>query len=398
MLIDTRNVLDIEVYSMYPVILVLGENSLFNNYIVDRIKDFCKPSKTEYNISMFEEFGIKLDESLGNNSNVVDFDTFMEVSGTQCMNGTWFCKTELSLLTKKQFERFENYCKKGSQAGRLVIESNDFSDYIKLLKSTKYRNSTRVGMFSTKYIPRKALIDMVRAKFSEKGVTLDNDGCEVFVSRLSVAYDEYEDNINRIAELYSGKYISASEMVTAMKGIENFAISDFIGMVLKPMKDDTVRRLKVYRTAEYLIEEYGANRLRRQLIKQVKEFMRFRVLINNGIIPYGIKYSMKDVEKTLGQDDPLMKYNEYRFKRNADTAASTSIKDWTCMLMILESADKRRDVTSEYAIYKLINRSVLSESRIKNTMGMSNIIDRQIEQLDNMKFGGNSDDCKYLVK
>ena len=53
----------------------------------------------------------------------------------------------------------------------------------------------------------------------------------------------------------------------------------------------------------------------------------YRTMINKGYITINIRYIFSDVVKLLGKDNKYAKVNEWVFRRKADLASLTSLRD-----------------------------------------------------------------------
>ena len=217
--------------------------------------------------------------------------------------------------------------------------------------------------------------------------------------RMSNSYDEYEETIDKIIVAsvpkdYSDqvakdwKYtITYDDALNAMKGIENFVLDDFIERLLIPMKSDkTNGKNKIYRMLAALEEEFGAQGLVNKLRYKIDDYIEFRVAINSGKIPIKVRFSVDSAKKALGDDSKIVKYSDYTFRRMANIASQTSLRDWTYMRLILNNTSTWDKSSYERVLYSLINRSVLTESRLNNDIGIDNIMRITIKDLDTVRF------------
>ena len=136
-----------------------------------------------------------------------------------------------------------------------------------------------------------------------------------------------------------------------------------------------------------LMEEFGAEQLVQKLRRKIDDYIEFRLAINSGIIPVKVRFSIPEAKGRLPENHPLQRFSDYTFRKMAITASKTSLKDWFCMKMILTNIQYKYDVVSyERALYSLVNRSVLSESRLSNDIGMSNILNEFELRLNNVVY------------
>ena len=70
----------------------------------------------------------------------------------------------------------------------------------------------------------------------------------------------------------------------------------------------------------------------------------------------------------------------------ANIASQTSLRDWTYMRLILNNTSTWDKSSYERVLYSLINRSVLTESRLNNDIGIDNIMRVTIKDLDTVRF------------
>lgn len=236
---------------------------------------------------------------------------------------------------------------------------------------------------------RNVLKDMVKQLFQDRGIKIDSDAADFFILRMNKSYDEYEIIIDEIRNQHTEADLSLKDIKVYMKGIERFDIDDFIREIVKPLPNSKADGKKVLKIMVALEDELGAKNLVYQLIKKVDEMIEYRLLINKGIIPIGIKYFFGDVIKQLGgEQGKYGKVNEYTFRKKADLASQTSLRDWEYIKLILTKAiednkisDSEMELKCQRALYEMCNRSILSASRINNILGIENILNNDIEAL-----------------
>lgn len=392
-----KEILNAEIYESARVMIVVGRYVWFNNMVCDTLKYICMGDEEEVNdtIGIAEEFGVEAIDSNEGGVNSVDFATFMDVIGVASINGKWFCRTEYSMLTKKQKEQLLKYIKEPSDNGVLVIVSNDWLQYKDLLKNRTLAIS-KVSHLMQLGFPNKAVLkSIVTQSFAEKGIEIESSACDFFIMRMSSAYDSYDEEINNICGMHKEPVLTSKDLKVYMKGIENFVLDDFINELVKPMVSDKTNSKKVLKIMMALEDELTANGLIRQLLKKIDEYLELRILINKGYIPIGINYFFKDVIDSL-PDEAKKKYeksNEWMFRKKAYIASQTSLKDWEYMKIILSKAienykisDAEMDEKCQKALYELATRSVITPSRLNNVIGISNILDKQIDDLDRIVF------------
>ena len=378
-----------EIYDSASVMFVTGQYNIFNNIVIDEIRDRCIAKEIPVlDTSLLDEFGIDISEMSGVKvSNSVDFDTFINSVASPSLTGKWFCNTDYSFLSKKQREKLMNYLKSPFSTGKLVVGCSDYRDYKVLLRHKIIINSPSVHLIQLNYPYRDILTLVVKSLFENRRVNIEPRAVELFIMRMSNSYDDYEEVIDKIVSesvpqdtpgqdpnwVYT---ITYDDTLSAMKGIENFVLDDFIDRILIPLNSDkTNGKNKVYRMLSSLMEEFGAEQLVQKLRRKIDDYIEFRLAINSGIIPVKVRFSIPEAKGRLPENHPLQRFSDYTFRKMAITASKTSLKDWFCMKMILTNIQYKYDVVSyERALYSLVNRSVLSESRLSNDIGMSNIL------------------------
>lgn len=392
-----NDILNADIYENTKVMFVLGKHVWFNNMVCDTLRAVCTETDTGFNsisidTSLDEEFEVE-DNQNDSKSNSVSFDTFMDVLGVSSINGKWFCMADYSILTSKQKQKLMTYIKDPSDNGVLVITSTDWMQYKDILKNralvvSKYSHIMQLSF------PRKAILkNIVTQCFNEKGFDIEPSAVDFFLMRMSSAYDDYEEQIEVICEIHKGEKITLKDIKEYMKGVENFIIDDFINELVKPMSSDKTNSKKVLKIMVALEDEYTSKSLVYQLLKRIDEYIDYRILINQGYIPVGIKYFFDDTINSLPNKDKYEKVNEWVFRKKAYTASLTSLRDWQYMKMILQRAidnvrlsEDEMDKKCQKALYELATRSVMNPDRLNNVIGISNILNKQLEKIDSIVF------------
>lgn len=400
-----KDILDKEVYESTKVMLIIGKYTIFNNMVTDTLKDMCVVhDRQSADLGLLEEFGFKKevsDDDLDNAVlNSVDFNTFMDVINIPNINGKWFCKESLSILTKKQKETFKNYIQKPSDNGILIVESSEWKDYREFLSNKSLLYSNSCHLMQLNYPNKPVLKSIVEQLFRSKGLAIDPAAIDFFVLRMNEAYDDYEKIIDTILLQNKNENINKityKEIKEYMKGIENFDIGGFMSEITKPLSSDKTNNKKVLRMMIALEEKYTPKLLVYRLINEINIMIDFRILINKGFIPIGINYFFKDVIKDinnyLGEKNKYSNMNEWLFRKKVEIASQTSLRDWEYMKLILEKSienirvnDEVLEKKCERALYDMVTRSVISESRVNNILGIENILDNPINKLNKIKY------------
>ena len=387
-----------DIYLRSRVFIAVGKYSIFNNMAVDTLKGFLHGSSAVNSdaVALVDDFGIEEDSTSGNGINSVTLEQFLELVYTPSVIGKWYCQIDWGYLSKKNKERVLKYFKDPNENGVLVITSTDWKVYRELLNNKVIRQSMKTNLLQLSFPDRKTLKAVVKQLFESKNIMLDNGALELFINRMSSAYDKYEETIEKIAEGFGDKHsdvaVKASDMKVYMKGIENFVLDDFIRALTKPLNSAKSNKKKVLSIMVMLEEEMGAYELVRQTLIRVNELIDYRLLINKGCIPIGLKFFFKEVVNNLPDPEKYQKVNEYTFRRKASLASETSLQDWVYMRMILLGAIENRRVSDEVlefrckkALYSLCNRTILTENRINNDIKISNILEQELYRLDACK-------------
>ncbi len=386
-----KEMLNAEIYESTRVMFVLGKYVWFNNMVCDTLKYMCIDQENQFNaaIGVGDEFGIEEDNLGDTLSNSIDFSTFMEVVGVPSINGKWYCRTEYSTLTKKQKDQLFKYIKEPSDNGILVITSDDWMQYKDILKN-RLLSFSKVSHIMQLGFPNKQILKgIVAQSFSEKGIEIESAAVDFFIMRMSSAYDKYEEQIDNIIDIHKEPILTVKDLKVYMKGIENFIVDDFINELVKPMVSDKTNSKKVLKIMIALEDEFGAKNLVYQLLKKIDEYIEYRLLINTGYIPIGINYFYNDVIKKLPDKKKYEKINEWVFRKRAETASLTSLRDWEYMKLILSKAvenvkiaDDVLDIKCQRALYELSTRSVMTPDRLNNVIGIDNILRKKVQELD----------------
>lgn len=382
-----KDIMDPSVYADCAVMVVTGPYNIFNNLVIDELRERCKGNTSiKMDSGLLEEFGIETNEEI-QVSNSVDFETFRNVINMPSINGKWFSNTDILLLTKKQRDWLNNYIVNPSLNGVLTIFANEYKDYKKILTNKTILNSKYVHVIQMSFPTRDSLKYLTRKLFAQRNAKIEEGALDLFITRMSNSYDKYEEIIDRIClatfpegylqmnpdELPAITYQQAFE---CMKGIENFVIEDFLDRLTMPLNSDKLSgRGLIYKMLGYLIEEYGPKDLVKRLLNKIDTLIQFRLAINEGYIPILVNFNVEEAKTLLGEESSIAKLSDYQFRKNAQLASKTSLRDWVYMKMILSNIRYIYSKESyEKALYSLVVRSTLNESRINNDIGIENIL------------------------
>lgn len=394
-----KEIMNGEIYESTRVMFVLGKYSWFNNMVCDTLK-YMSISDNEVNtneiVDIASEFGMSTGVTEDDRvSNSVDFSTFMDVIGVANISGKWFCRTELSVLTKKQRDALMKYIKEPSENGILVIVSENWKDYRDILKSKILSFSKVSHIMQLSFPSRNIVKNLVSQSFSDKGITIDSAALDLFIMKMSSEYNKYEEQIENIAEIHKQPQLTAKDLKVYMKGIENFVVDDFVEELLKPMVSDKTNSKKVLKMMVMLQEELEPKNLVYQVLNKVEEYIEFRILINNGYIPVGINFFFNDIIKGLPEKEKekYEKMNEWMFRKKVDIASRTSLKDWEYIKIFLYKAIENNKLPDEVinmkcqkALYEISTRSVITPDRVNNIIGVDNVLNKDRYSIDKIVF------------
>ncbi len=419
-----------DMYRNTRVLFIFGKHNFFNEIVSDTFKykntmqndtalihtgstitdEFDFTDKSEENTDEFSDDNTQ--QSVGNS---IDFKTFLSVVNVPNLYGKWVCIETLAGMQKKDKDALMKYIKDPNENGIVIIIGNEWKEYKDLLRNKIINMSKYVSSIQLSFPRGDVLAKIVKQLFEEKGIKIDNAAIDLFLTKMSNDYDNYPNVVADVCEMHHSEHLTAKELKTYMKGIENYVLDDFIGELVKPLANDSTRSKKVLRMMVTLMDSMGAESLARQVQRSIEECIDFRIMINSGVIPMGIRYfysdTIEDIKNTFGevvkitqrdkqtkeivvteQKNKYISMNEFVFRRKAELASRTSLRDWEYMSIILSkalntpfTAGADRDFIIKKALYEICTRSVASESRILNDIGFENILGKDLEWLDSIK-------------
>lgn len=384
------------IYDTAKVLFILGSHNIFNNIAIDTLRSLSKPKEVmSMNTDLLSDFSDGFDSTEVEISNSVNFETFTKVNSIPCATGKWFCSVDYGFLSKKSRDWIKVYIKEPSDYGLLAVYSQDWRDYKELLNNRSIIDNTSVHALQLSFPNRSTLEKVVKELFIQRGLGIEQRAIELFIMRMSNSYDDYEEVIDKIAISIghkSGYTVTYADTISAMKGIENFVLDDFFEKLLVPLKTDKqTGRNKIYKMLWSLMEEFSPIELVRKIRYKVDDYIAFRLAINAGDIPILVKFSVPEAKKKilnrLGEENRLCKFSDYTFRKMANIASMTSIKDWVYIKMMLDSVRYKYDSTSyERVLYSIVNRSVLNEFRLNNDIGIESVTDLEIKGLSGIAY------------
>ena len=223
---------------------------------------------------------------------------------------------------------------------------------------------------------------------------------------MSSAYDDYNMVIDKICnENIPQEYFEAIKsadkddfekieitkdmIISSMHGIENYVFDDLIYALVKNQNTDKIKKgIQVYRIIHILAEEFGYRVLVNKLKAKIDIMIKFRIAIDDGIIPILVNYYVDEAKQRLGKDNKLSEMSDYAFKRYANLASRTSLRDWMYMKLILLNVKGYSEEQYETALYSLASRRSLSELRINNDIGIENSLNADLRYIDSIQYVG----------
>ncbi len=400
---------DERVYATGRVVIICGNHQVFNNVMIDRLRDIAagetfkleQSENSEVDLEQYnkqlklkqeieEEFGFSDsgNKRSGYGTSSLDLDRFFEVCSVPPVSGKWYCFVDYDYMSKKNKERFERYLKKPSQYGILVVLVTDFRDKRKFRTMQAIKSNPNSHLVDLDY-PRKSMLEsLVMKEFSNYNKRVAEAGVSLFVMKMGNAYDSYSEAIEKIVNQNSDADVINLEMVKeGLKGYDVVSLDDFIFSLCRPMNSKkVVKKRHVYKEAKSLLRDYTAREIITKLKYKVNDMILYRIHINNGNIPILGRYSAQKVKERLPENCTLKKKPDIVFKREAYMASRTSLGDWYYMKLIIETPKGWADMTYLRALYNLMNRQTLSNDRLMNVIGVKDTLGEGLVSLNRILF------------
>jgi len=382
-----NDIYDKMMYETGNVIFVTGQYPIFNNIVIDRVRENCKGDIEDFDESTIDAFvgEFAASQHEDNSSNSLSFDEFISVVKVPPVTGRWFCHVDYSFLTKKQRDILSRYYRKPSDNGVLVISIAEWRDYRQFLNNRAITQNRNTHIIQLSFPNRAMLKELVTMFFKERGVKVAEQAVELFIMRMSNAYEDYQDTIDNICNLMGNKgEIGYSDMVEKLRGIENYVIDDFIAELMNPMKSKKiVKRRRIYKMLNALISDMGAKAIVSKIKYKLDDLIEMRIQINNGNIPVMVRYNVEKIKGRLDEENRLNKLSDYAFKRYAYLASQTSLRDWYYMKLILSNVKNSwSEEQNQKALLALVHRYVLSTDRLMNDIGVKNTLEEGLVALN----------------
>lgn len=359
------------------VLYVCGSYSLFNNQAIDRMKkhieQLCREKLKNVMLESENDLDIKEFDIL------LDFDEFMRNIKVRAFVGKWVCIVDYKMLTTKQKNQLKEYIKKPSENGLMVIESNDYVDYKDILKDRVIKQSSEVHALKLSYPSKTIVSRMVREELKDKHIS--EKAMQLFILRMGTNYDEFESMIHRVKDS-EDKVIDLDLMKSLLAGVENYAVDDFLLALLKPPRGRRTSRKPLFTMMGSLIEDLGAVKLLRYLIRSIDNLIMFRVLINDGYVPGDLTYSLVEFKEQLDKDSPILRMSDFAIRKHIKIALRTSLRDLFYMKLLLKSCRGYSDEQVERVLISTIHRALLSVDNLCIDIGIRDVIEENLYKLN----------------
>lgn len=386
-----------EFYSNSRVVIIAGQYPIFNDLVVDKFKELYKSEVENAGSEMLEEFG--LDTENTEQLNRVDFEDFFKVLNTPPLQGKWFCYVQYSELNKKQREKLDSYCLKPSDNGVLLVSIAEFKDFSKYLRNRALKSLKESNLIKLSFPDRSTLHRIINDMLT--GVaTVEYKAVALFIMRLGNDYNEYSSLLERIRLKYQYSVLTYKDMLYELKGIENYAIDDFIVRLAQPLETDKIsKRKKIYTIQKALVNDVGYRGLVSKLRYKIKDILEMRILINNGEVPLGVRYNVKKIQNKLPEKHSLRSLSEYSFKKTSAMAEKFCLRDLVLIMLLLNTVDNSSsDYDYARVITNIVNRTALTKDRLLNDIRISDNLKDEIVLLSSMQYKENTDrEAKRII-
>lgn len=383
MIYNCSDINNSEMYNKSRVMFVTGQYAVFNSFVVDKFKEYYRTTVSNTDSTIIPDFGyeeINTTETL----NSIDFDDFLSVVNTRSLNGKWFCNVQFSTLSKKQIGLLEDYYKKPSDNGVLIVNFTEFKEFMKYLRDKTLKSSESSNLIKLSFPNVKVLNYVIKSLLGD--TTIEPKAIKLFIMRLGKNYNEYSSLLGKMKINYVN--ITYKDMLYELKGIENYTIDDFIIKLSTPLKTDKLsKRKKIYAIERALINDIGYKSLLYKVKDKINDLIEMRVLINNGHIPIGIKYNISKVQKILPEKHTLKKVSEYNFRFLNEVALKYSLRDLIIIKCILNTIviSKASNFECAKVLHSIINRTSFEKERILNDINISNNIQECLTDINRTK-------------
>lgn len=382
-------------YESSSVLFITGSHNIFNNYCVDRLKKInVSDEEVPTSNDLLDDFGLS-DTTEGGSSGSstnISFEEFKRLVPIPNINGKWFCNVSYDGLSDKLKKDVLAYANNPSPNGVLAVIVTDWRNIRQLLKIPKVQKSKDVNLVKLNYPSPFTLRDIIKGEFAKRSIEITGEAAELFQKRMSCQYDKYTDIINQITVGMEGQTLNFDDMFQLMKGIEFFDLGDFVEALLYPLQGEGIStKRKIYKILKSLLDDLPASEITQRLLREIKKYLVFRIAINTGRIPAKVRFSVKEMQERLKDAGPEFKMSDMQFRRTAEIAQMTTLRDWLYMYLMLSKLSTRGkpdevELRHTKALYSLIHRQILPDTRLDNDIRISNILEEQQTILNNIKY------------
>ena len=378
---------DIDSEDVYnsDVVIIAGKHTIFNNIVLDRLRDKSKGDYSEefeaVSEDMLSEFTVGTAVSKS-----VSLAEFMGLKNQTPLVGKWFCHIIYDSATAKEKDTIKEYLKKPTDNGILVVTAMEYTNIVELRRLGAVKGSKVVAMIELSFPNTAKLQQIVTKMFADKGYKVSEDAVKLFIMRLSDEYDTYSEVIESIVNKAVDNVISYGDMKEYTKDYQSYMMDDFINQLLVPQKGIKVyKKRKIYKMLESVADD-GYWAVVRNMRYRIDDLIEMRLQINNEIVPTKVRYSITEVKESLGKDNRLYKLNKFKFRKLANVASQTSLKDWYYIKMLLYTVKNGDEYGSLCALISIIHRGALSNERILNDLKIKNIIEEELYPLNSVLY------------
>lgn len=347
------------------VVMVFGDKPVFNNIVIDRCKKRCENLYSKEDSDIISEFsvGYRNKPSL----NKIEYNEFMSVCYMPSVAGMWYCKVRLRDMTDKEIEWLRRYIKNVSTNAVLVIEETDYKIYSRWLRNRLIEYSKSVHIIQLSFPSNKELITIVGNMFRDRKVMLSDEAIKLFIRKMGGRYDLYIETINELTPRADedGCVVQKWESETLkglMVNIQHYSVDMLMTGIIKGTCSNRVNSsIKIVKLLKYLEDEYGLNTLINKLNNEIEILIKFRLWMNEGRIPVGIKFPIDEVKNRLDKN-----MNKHVFKNRVSMASRLSIEE----LLFMKSVIEKYAYRSEQCLYIIAIRKSLNKKDINKILGV----------------------------
>jgi hypothetical protein len=367
-----------ELYTKSRVAFITGQYPVFNDLVVDKFKDYNKSKVEVTDTSMLDEFGY--DTSDIEQLNKIGYDEFFKVIDTRPLYGKWFCNVQYSELSKKQISLLEEYYKKPSDNGVLLVNCLEFKEYMKFTRDKRIKTSEHTSLIKLNFPDDDTLRSIIKQMLGDVGI--EPKAISLFMIRLGKDYNNYSSLLGRFRIKYEGGCITYKDMLLELKDIENYTLDYFMIKLSQPLDIDKIsKRKKIYSIQRALVNELGYTELLKKISYKVKDLIEMRILINTGQVPVGIKFNADKVKNKLPEKHPLKKLSNNGFRATAWMASRYCIRDLILikdMISSLGNLYKANQFECAKVLNSIVNRTTFDKDRLLNDIKIQNQIEESL--------------------